>query len=124
MAGEGADQRFSDLGFIPDKYCLACSVMSMLGRVFPQAIMFHLTSSWNSKTMLEDDQGTVVTVCLTLDVGEASSRLVLQGSRGLFCPASSGKVSYNRTEIGNNFIVKEIERRGVTRAVRGDNNQR
>ena len=44
---------------------------------------------------------------LTLDVGEASSMLVLQGNRGLFCPASSGKVSYNRVEIVNNFIVKE-----------------
>ena len=52
--GRGADQRFSDLGFIPDKYCLACSVISMLGRVFPQAIMFHLTSSWNIIIMSED----------------------------------------------------------------------
>lgn len=84
---EGADQRFSDLGFIPDKYCLACSVMSMLGRVFPQAIMFHLTSS--------------------LDVGEASSRLVLQGSRGLFCPASSGKVSF-RIEGGLKSMEFEV----------------
>ena len=51
--GGGPDQRLSDLGFIPDKYCLACSVMSMLGRVFPQAIMFHLTSSWNIKMTLK-----------------------------------------------------------------------
>ena len=37
--------RLSDLGLIPDRYCLACSVISMEGLVFPQAIMFHLTSN-------------------------------------------------------------------------------
>ena len=48
---------------------------------------------------------------LTLDVGEASSMLVLEGSRGLFCPASSGKVSCNR-EMSSQVVKILIE--GVT----------
>ena len=40
-----SNHRLSDLGLIPDKYALACSVISRLGLVFPQAIMFHLTST-------------------------------------------------------------------------------
>jgi len=65
--------RLSDLGLIPDKYALACSVISRLGRVFPQAIMFHLTS--------------------TLDEGDSESTLVFTGRRGLLWAASSGSVS-------------------------------
>ena len=51
-------------GLMPERYCRACSVISMLGLVLPQAIMFHLTSS--------------------LDVGgDFSSELL--GRRGLLC---------------------------------------
>ena len=37
--------KLRDLGLIPERYWRACSVISMEGRVFPQAIMFHLTSN-------------------------------------------------------------------------------
>ena len=101
---EGADQRLSDLGFIPDKYCLACSVISMLGRVFPQAIMFHLTSTCsNNKVRHVWTRGGCSwtrDVCswsehVTLDAGDVESPSVVaaEGSSGLVWPASSGRVS-------------------------------
>ena len=32
-------------------------------------------------------------ILLTLDAGDESSEFVVEGRRGLFCPASSGRVS-------------------------------
>merc|ERR1719317_1304583 len=39
------NHKSKDRGFMVLRYCLACSVISSVGRVLPQAIMFHLTSS-------------------------------------------------------------------------------
>ena len=44
MDGE-AGYKLRDLGLMPERYWRACSVISIDGRVFPQAIMFHLTSN-------------------------------------------------------------------------------
>lgn len=79
--------KFKDLGLIPERYWRACSVISIEGRVFPQAIIFHLTSN--------------------LEAGEVSSVVELEGSKGLFCPASSGKVSL-RIEGGLNSMELEV----------------
>lgn len=59
----------------------------MLGLVFPQAIMFHLTSN--------------------LDAGDESSEFVVEGRRGLFCPASSGRVSLS-IEGGLNSMELDV----------------
>ena len=45
LARKFSAYKLRDLGLMPERYCLACSVISMDGRVFPQAIMFHLTSN-------------------------------------------------------------------------------
>ena len=104
-AGAGADQRFSDLGFIPDKYCLACSVMSRLGRVFPQAIMFHLTSSCNIKMMSED-----VTRCRADDSpwtwGRPPPCWSCKAAEGCSVPPLLVKFPTRTEIVGNNFIVR------------------
>ena len=76
--------------------------MSRLGLVLPQAIMFHLTSTYTD----DKQQGLASNIIFkkvlsphTLDVGDESESAavgVFEGSSGLFWAASSGRVSYNK----------------------------
>ena len=50
--------KLRDLGLIPERYWRACSVISMEGRVFPQAIMFHLTSNWKEREVEVGDRNS------------------------------------------------------------------
>ena len=71
--------------------------MSRLGRVFPQAIMFHLTSTCSNNKVRHvwTRGGCSWSEHVTLDAGDVESPSVVaaEGSSGLVWPASSGRVS-------------------------------